>query len=145
MHQSVEGHIANCGRCIRRKDWNPQHAPLVNTVTSQPMELVCRDFLNLEPSKGGTESVIVVTDQFSPNMSRHMLHVTKQQRQMLVYCMRTFSFIMDFLKDCIAIRVGILRARRLRSFEIWPTSRRAGLHLTILWVMVWRRVQFHAA
>ena len=65
MHQSVADRIANCGSCIRRKDWNPQHAPLVNTVTSQPMELVCIDFLKLEPSKGGIENVLVVTDHFT--------------------------------------------------------------------------------
>ena len=65
MHQSVADHIANCGRCIRRKDWNPQRAPLVNTVTSQPMELVCVDFLKLEPSQGGIENVLVVTDHFT--------------------------------------------------------------------------------
>ena len=41
MQQSVVDYIAKCGRCIRRKDLNPQGAPLVTTETTQPMELVC--------------------------------------------------------------------------------------------------------
>ena len=110
MHQSVADHITNCGRCIRWKDWNPQRAPLVNTVTSQPMELVCIDFLKLEPSKGALR-MFSWSLTISPNMPRHTPHVIKQQRQLLVYCTRTFSFIMDFLGDYIVIKVGILRAR----------------------------------
>ena len=53
MQQSVVDYITRCGRCIRRKDLNPQRAPLVSTETTQPMELVCIDFLKLERSKGG--------------------------------------------------------------------------------------------
>ena len=65
MHQSVSDFIARCGRCVRRKDWNPQRAPLVNTETCQPMELVCMDFLKLEQSKGGVENILAVTDHFT--------------------------------------------------------------------------------
>ena len=39
MQRSVVDYIAKCGRCIRRKDLNPQRAPLVKTETTQPMEL----------------------------------------------------------------------------------------------------------
>ena len=74
MQQSVVDHIAKCGRCIRRKDLNPQRAPLVTTETSQPMELVCIDFLKLEKSKGGIENVLVVTDHFTKYAQAYPTH-----------------------------------------------------------------------
>ena len=65
MQQSVVEFITRCGRCVRRKDAKPQCAPLVSTETTQPMELVCIDFLKLEKSKGGIENVLVITDHFT--------------------------------------------------------------------------------
>ncbi len=37
----------------------------MNIETSQPLELLCVDFLKLEPSKGNVENVLVITDHFS--------------------------------------------------------------------------------
>jgi hypothetical protein len=34
-------------------------------VTSQPLDLICMGFLKLEPSKGGIENVLIVTDHFN--------------------------------------------------------------------------------
>lgn len=41
---------------------NYQHAPLVNISTTQPLELVCTDFLTLESVKGGVQNKLVITD-----------------------------------------------------------------------------------
>ena len=38
---------------------------LVNIVSTQPMELVCIDFLTLESSKGRFEKILVITDHFT--------------------------------------------------------------------------------
>ena len=46
MQQAVVNYITKCGRC-RRKDLYPQRAMLVNTETTQPMELVCIDFFEV--------------------------------------------------------------------------------------------------
>ena len=40
-------------------------AELVNISTTQPMELVCIDFLSLEKSKGGEEHILMITDHFT--------------------------------------------------------------------------------
>ena len=32
--------------------------------TTQPMELVCMDYLSLETSKGGYQHILVITDHF---------------------------------------------------------------------------------
>ena len=65
MHQDITTWIEECGRCTRRKSPTNQRAPLVNITTSSPLELVCMDFLTLEPSKGGYKHLLVITDHFT--------------------------------------------------------------------------------
>jgi transposase InsO family protein len=65
MFQDVERRVASCRSCILRKAPNQgERAPLVNIHSCQPMELVCIDYLSLEPS-GGYENVLVITDHFT--------------------------------------------------------------------------------
>ena len=65
LDSDVEKKVKTCDRCIMRK-FNPgPSAKLVNIVSSQPMELVCIDFLTLERSKGGFEKILVLTDHFT--------------------------------------------------------------------------------
>ena len=62
-----------------RKSKVQRSACLVNIQSSQPLELVCLDFLGLERSKGGYENILVITDHFtrfahaipSKNLSAH--------------------------------------------------------------------------
>ena len=65
MTADVATHIQDCHRCLRRKHPVDQVAPLENVHMTQPMELVCIDYLTLESSKGGYENIIVVTDHFT--------------------------------------------------------------------------------
>ena len=65
MTESVQEYVKKCLPCIRRKSHIPDRAPLVSIMTSQPMELLCIDFLSLEPSKGGIENILVITDHFT--------------------------------------------------------------------------------
>ncbi|MCW4250032.1 MAG: RNase H-like domain-containing protein [Candidatus Thiodiazotropha endolucinida] len=65
LESCVEQKIKNCVRCIQRKTVPKPSAELVNIVTTQPMELVCIDFLSLERSKGGHENILVITDHFT--------------------------------------------------------------------------------
>ena len=65
LESDVEKKIKNCDRCILRKSNPGPSAELVNIVSTQPMELVCIDFLTLERSKGGFEKILVVTDHFT--------------------------------------------------------------------------------
>jgi len=64
LNKDVEEWVRQCPRCVRRKAIG-ETAPLVNISTSQPMELVCIDFLSLETSSGGFQSILVITDHFS--------------------------------------------------------------------------------
>ena len=65
MYSDVEEWTAGCPRCIRRKTPATARVPLVNIKTSEPLELVCIDYLCLEMSKGGFQNVLVITDHFT--------------------------------------------------------------------------------
>lgn len=65
MSFDVEHKIKTCGRCVRRKAQPERAAPLVNIKTSRPMELVCMDYLSIEPDSRNTKDVLVITDHFT--------------------------------------------------------------------------------
>jgi hypothetical protein len=65
MTKDVDKKIKLCIKCIKRKTKVLHRAPLVNIKTTQPMEIVCIDFLSLERSKGGFENILVITDHFT--------------------------------------------------------------------------------
>jgi transposase InsO family protein len=63
MYRDVANRVATCGRCIRFNA-PPDVAPLISIHSSQPMELVCMDFLSLQPSRG-YDNILVITDHFT--------------------------------------------------------------------------------
>ena len=65
MYSCLQKHISTCNPCLLRKVPPNHRAPLVSVVTSQPLELLCMDFLSLEPSKGGVEHILVITDHYT--------------------------------------------------------------------------------
>ena len=65
FESDVENKVRTCDRCIKRKTFPKPSAELVSIVSTQPMELVCIDFLSLERSKGGFENILVITDHYT--------------------------------------------------------------------------------
>ncbi len=65
MSQHVEQYVKNCGRCIARKTLPKKVSPLNHITSSGPFDLVCIDFLSLEPDSRGVGNVLVVTDHFT--------------------------------------------------------------------------------
>lgn len=65
MAVNVENFIKTCDRCVRRKTLPEKAAPLVNIQTSRPLELVCMDFLTLEPDSSNIKNILVLTDHFT--------------------------------------------------------------------------------
>lgn len=65
MVTDIGRYVATCPRCLRRKaGMLPERAPLVSITSTEPMELLCIDYLSLEPSRGFS-SVLVITDHFT--------------------------------------------------------------------------------
>ncbi|KAI5094884.1 hypothetical protein C0J45_14959, partial [Silurus meridionalis] len=64
MASAVEKKVKTCERCVRRKTLPEKAAPLVNIRTSRPLELVCMDFLSLEPDQSNTKDILGITDHF---------------------------------------------------------------------------------
>ena len=65
MTSDVDEYVKACERCIKRKSPTDVRVPLVNITSSQPMELVCVDYLSLEMSAGGYEHLLVITDHYT--------------------------------------------------------------------------------
>lgn len=58
MSTYIEQFVKNCGRCVTRKTIPKKVAPLNHLTSSGPFDLVCIDFLSIEP-------VLIVTDHFT--------------------------------------------------------------------------------
>lgn len=65
MASDVEKKIRTCNRCIRRKTLPERAAPLTNIMTSRPLELLCMDYLTLEPDRSNTKDILFLTDHFT--------------------------------------------------------------------------------
>lgn len=65
MSTDIEMYVKNCGRCIARKTLPQRHSPLNQITSNGPLDLVCIDFLSIEPDSKGIANVLVVTDHFT--------------------------------------------------------------------------------
>lgn len=83
MSMDVEQYVRNCGECVLRKTPCQRTAPLHQIVSSGPMDLVCIDFLSMEPDSKGVSNVLVITDHFTryaqafPTQNQKALTVAK--------------------------------------------------------------------
>ena len=85
MVTETERYVSICKRCPRCK------ASMVpeSVSTTEPMELLCIDYLSLEPAKG-FGSVLVITDHFSKLLKPYLLG-TSQQKPQRKYCLTTLK------------------------------------------------------
>jgi len=56
--------VKHCDICLKRKAKRVERAPLISVTTTYPLELVCCDYLTLEPSRG-VGNILVVTDHYT--------------------------------------------------------------------------------
>lgn len=65
MGVDIADYVKTCGRCVVRKTLPRRAAELNQLTSSGPLELVCIDFLSMEPDSCGVMNVLVVTDHFT--------------------------------------------------------------------------------
>lgn len=92
MGKDVQEFIARCDRCSRAKAPNlPDKAPLHPIVSTEPLDIVCMDYLSLESSKGGYGNILVITDHFTkiavaiPTTSQTASNTAKLISQHFIY------------------------------------------------------------
>ncbi len=65
MTTDIELHVKNCGRGVARKTLPQRFSPLNQITSNGPLDLVCIDFLSIEPDSKGIANVLVLTDHFT--------------------------------------------------------------------------------
>ena len=66
MKDTVVDAIKRCQRCQQAKrPVVPIYQPQGHLKATQPLEIVTLDFVKLEPTSNGTESILVMTDVFT--------------------------------------------------------------------------------
>ena len=65
MKSDVEQYCRTCARCVQRKTLPKRVAPLSHLSSGGPLDLVCMDFLSIEPDSSNTCNVLVITDHYT--------------------------------------------------------------------------------
>lgn len=108
MGADIEKYMKNCGRCIARKTAPQKAAPLNRITSTGPLDLVCIDFLSLEPDSQGLANILVVTDHYTRYAQAFPAKNQKASTVAKIKCENTLS-TMDYLPVYILTRGVISR------------------------------------
>lgn len=65
MARDIENKCYTCEKCFRRKASPQKAAPMESIQTTYPLDLICMDYLSLEPDNHDTRNILVMTDHFT--------------------------------------------------------------------------------
>ena len=66
MTQDASSWVEQCRHCqVAKGDYNIPKPKYGHLIAHNPLDLVCLDFTKVDPSKGGKEKVLVMTDAFT--------------------------------------------------------------------------------
>lgn len=121
MVLDVEKKVKMCGRCVRRKALPEKVAPLVSINPTRPLELLCMDFLSLEPDTSGTKDILVITDHFTKFVVA--ISTANQKARTVARCLWD-NFVVHYGFPERLHSDPISSLERLRNFVRWPAYTR---------------------
>ena len=66
MHKDVAEYVRICPWCqVAKGHYEGPKTKLGSLITTSPLDLLCIDFIKMDPSKDGKEDVLVLTDALS--------------------------------------------------------------------------------
>ena len=66
MNQDATEYVTNCHRChVAKGHYTGPHTQQGLLVANNPLDLLCIDFLKVDPSRDGKENILVLTDAFT--------------------------------------------------------------------------------
>lgn len=92
-------------RCIARKTLPQRVSPLNQITSNGPLDLVCIDFLPIEPDSKGIANVLILTDHFTRYAQAFP---TKDQKALAVA--KVLLCIMVYRPEYTQIKEGTLKA-----------------------------------
>ncbi len=131
MAFEITQYVKTCGRCVARKTLPQRVAPLQHITSKGPLDLVCIDFLSIEPDAKGISNVLVVTDHFTRYAQAF---TTKDQKALTVAKVLFEKFFVhyglparihsdqgrDFESRMIKELLGMLGVRKSRTTPYHP-------------------------
>ena len=82
MFKDVDTYLLNCKHCqVSKGNYVGPKTQLGSLSAKQPLELLCIDFTKADPSKGGKENVLILTDAF---LKFSQAFVTNNQKALTV-------------------------------------------------------------
>lgn len=65
MEHDIEHYVKTCGLCVAHKTLPHKASPLHQITSRGPLDLVCIDFLSIEPDSCGVDNILIITDHFT--------------------------------------------------------------------------------
>ena len=109
MNQDITDYVTNCHQCHVIKD----HYTGLQTqqgllVASNPLDLLCIDFLKVDPSRDGKENILVLTDAFT-KFSQAFITNSWKALTIAKTLSTSFSMSMVFWPTFTVIRAEVLK------------------------------------
>ena len=82
MNHDVTEYVTNCHWCrVTKGHYTGPHTQWGSLVGNNPLDLLCIDFLKVDPSRDGKENILVLTDVFT---KFNQAFLTKNQKALTI-------------------------------------------------------------